>query len=1029
MAEQEQDPYVHVLLVESNKDTISLLTLCLSEIKECELQVADNIAHALMRVQEREPDLILYSHNSEDKDNLLILSAIHQKHPSCYLIVSIPESNPDLMDSYMRAGARDCVVKDKNYVTGLVSAVKSALIRIAERESIVLSPMSRADQFAMDENLPDIVFLIDREGKILHVNRAITDFLGYRQNDVIHQSFVDLLGAESKNVFGDYLQRIDFSQNFRGSVAVKNAAAEEEPFEINCTCLEDMIYGVLRRDSSWEAVAQMIDMVGPEESSADLQTEPEEREDLIPARLGPYRVVTLLGAGAMGRVYKGYDEQLDRYVAIKVVGKSLAADAEYLTRFNREAKILASITHPNIALIYHYGDREGPPFFCMEFMSGGSVEEVLQKKGRLDPETAVSYSMQVALGLAEAAKKGVVHLDIKPSNLMLAENDRVKIVDFGLAKSGRDLESGSVGLVGTPHYIAPEQVQGNPVDFRADIYSLGVTLFRMLYGTMPFEGNSLIEILHNQLNGEMPAREQLNQDVPPVLYDIVRKMIARDPARRYANYSELIQDLENARRSTYEPVAGFEVPNLPVAIQMRGLLYDQPFAEILGEIIRRNLSGRLTLSWIDLRKNIHFKNGKIVAVLSNQEGESFIELLLRSHQLSTRKAKQIQNGSIDLFLHYSTAISEIQPDVRENVVTEIHTLAWKILQGLFSWMVGEFMFESDDFRGQIALQIPAGDVLLRGIKDWVDPAMIRRRLMKGQCRIVRSPQFQNVLPAIKMKPADTFLLFRFEKDILFQDLYNLSGIAEEEFFRLIYLFKCAGVVTLEPVSQEVPLSRPVRAPRKIQLPAGPAPSAPPAPAAAFRREEPSAPEHAQAVHEPAAHATHGSHPAPPAAHGSPPAPPAAPREKSHPPRPVAAAEERPPEAEAARPAQPAQKPAEMAQNYFKMAHQSYKNKNYWAAVEYCKKALEIKKDISTYLLMGNAFATHPNFRFEAMNAYKEALAIDPENPAIHRDMGDLYFKTGNLALARVKYQDVLNLDPTDEHATRRLQEAAAKVKK
>lgn len=461
MIHQERDSQVRVLLIESEKDTISLLTLCLSEIKECQAHFSENIAHALLYLQQHEPDLILYSHNHEDKDSLRILSAIHQKHPSLYLIVSLPEADAGLMDEYMRSGARDCVIKDKKFVANLVAAIKSALGRIAERESIVLPTLSHADRFAMDENLPDLVFLIDREGKILHVNRAIKATLGMEQNQAIHMPFMDLLGLESQKLFQEFLQRLDLSRNFRGPVTVKNIAGEELQFEINCTFLEDMIYGVLRRAASWEAVAQMIDILNPEDFPAE-SPQPQESEDQLPAKLGPYQVVTLLGAGAMGRVYKGYDEHLDRYVAIKVIGKSLTSDPENLTRFHREAKILASITHPNIALIFYYGDREGPPFFCMEFMAGGSVEEVLQKKGHLDPETAISYAMQVALGLSEAAKKGVVHLDIKPSNLMLAENDRVKIVDFGLAKTGRDLESGSVGLVGTPHYIAPEQVPGQP---------------------------------------------------------------------------------------------------------------------------------------------------------------------------------------------------------------------------------------------------------------------------------------------------------------------------------------------------------------------------------------------------------------------------------------------------------------------------------------------------------------------------------------------------------------------------------------
>ncbi|HSP07635.1 MAG TPA: tetratricopeptide repeat protein, partial [Acidobacteriota bacterium] len=307
-----------------------------------------------------------------------------------------------------------------------------------------------------------------------------------------------------------------------------------------------------------------------------------------------------------------------------------------------------------------------------------------------------------------------------------------------------------------------------------------------------------------------------------------------------------------------------------------------------------------------------------------------------------------------------------------------------------------FMFELDDFSGQIALQIPATDVLLRGVKDWVDPAMIRRRLMKGQCRIVRSPEFQKVLPLIKLKPADTFLLFRFEKDILFQDLFNLSGIHEEEFYRLIYLFRSAGIVSLEEISQDQHAARPHRKTPAAHVPAAPAPGTAP-PVAAV-------PLHAPAVsHDPA---TVLEVPAADVTHQAP-----------------------PPEQESSHAAHPSPKPAEMAQDYFKLANQSYRNKNYWAAVEYCKKALELKKDVPTYLLMGNAFATHPNFRFEAMGAYKEALALDPDNPTIHRDMADLYFKTGNLALARSKYQDVLKLDPTDEHATGRLAAIAGKLKK
>ena len=215
----------------------------------------------------------------------------------------------------------------------------------------------------------------------------------------------------------------------------------------------------------------------------------------------------MLGAGSMGRVYKGFDDQLDRPVAIKVISQALAPDPDYLERFQKEARILASISHPNIALIYFLDKNHKPPFFCMEFMPGGSLEDLLQQRKKLDPELAVSYTMQVAIGLDEAYKRGIVHQDIKPSNLMIAENERLKIVDFGLARTSREIEEGPQVIAGTPLYIAPEQVQDGRTDFRSDIYSLGVTFFRMLYGRTPFAGGSLVEILYNQFHQGLPPRE------------------------------------------------------------------------------------------------------------------------------------------------------------------------------------------------------------------------------------------------------------------------------------------------------------------------------------------------------------------------------------------------------------------------------------------------------------------------------------------------------------------------------------------
>ncbi|HEY4490731.1 MAG TPA: protein kinase, partial [Acidobacteriota bacterium] len=423
------------------------------------------------------------------------------------------------------------------------------------------------------------------------------------------------------------------------------------------------------------------------------------------AKLGPYKIITLLGAGAMGRVYKGLDEHLDRLVAIKVLSKYLAADNENLERFHREAKILASIVHPNIAMIYYFGNLGGLPFFCMEYLPGGSVESLLGRKRVLDTETAVSYTMQVALGLNKALEKGIVHFDVKPSNMMIAENDRIKIVDFGLAHTHRELESALSSIVGSPAYVAPEQIEGGILDHRCDIYSLGVSFFEMLYGYVPITGKTVQEIFTRKVNAPFPSPETLDASVPLELYEIILRMSARDPARRYGNYSEIVEDLERFRRSRQKGVPFEMAPPPESTLRMQGQLYDRPFGEVLAEIARRNLSGKLTLSWIDLCKTIHFKDGQIIAVLSNQEGERFIDLLLARQEFSGEKARKFRSASFDLFKTYSSMIEEVSVENRGKLAADVYALAKEILSGMFSWEIGEFLFEEGKFPAQMNLQI------------------------------------------------------------------------------------------------------------------------------------------------------------------------------------------------------------------------------------------------------------------------------------------------------------------------------------
>ena len=263
-------------------------------------------------------------------------------------------------------------------------------------------------------------------------------------------------------------------------------------------------------------------------------------------QLGHYDLVAELGRGGMGVVYKGYEAPLNRYVAIKVLADSLAHDAAVKERFLREARSMAALNDPHIIQIYFIGEDEGQTFFVMEFVDGESLGSVLKREQRLKPEQAAKIVYQTALGLATAHDRGVIHRDIKPGNIMIDSRGNVKIADFGIALSSSDFSKKltSTGeFVGTPGYLSPEVCLGKLVDQRSDIFSLGIVLFEMLAGRMPFTDESPLGLMLEVVKAEIPDVRGLNADVDPELSRILSRMIAKDPADRYQSCQDLAADL------------------------------------------------------------------------------------------------------------------------------------------------------------------------------------------------------------------------------------------------------------------------------------------------------------------------------------------------------------------------------------------------------------------------------------------------------------------------------------------------------
>jgi serine/threonine protein kinase/Tol biopolymer transport system component len=279
---------------------------------------------------------------------------------------------------------------------------------------------------------------------------------------------------------------------------------------------------------------------------------------LLGATISHYKTLSLCGVGGMGEVYLAEDERLDRKVALKILPHEVGRDEERMLRFTREAKAASALNHPNVATIYDVGESDGVHFIAMEYVDGQTLREKIDG-GPIGPALLIEIGRQVADALDAAHDKGITHRDVKPANLMLTSRGQVKVLDFGLAKITRSQEqqesaasktSGTVPgiIMGTVDYMSPEQVLGRNVDHRTDIFSLGVVLYEMATGRLPFPGSTTGERLSQILHSDPDPILRWNPNAPPELELLVRKCLEKDPANRYQSAAELLVDLANLQR-------------------------------------------------------------------------------------------------------------------------------------------------------------------------------------------------------------------------------------------------------------------------------------------------------------------------------------------------------------------------------------------------------------------------------------------------------------------------------------------------
>ena len=262
-----------------------------------------------------------------------------------------------------------------------------------------------------------------------------------------------------------------------------------------------------------------------------------------------YEILELIGTGGMANVYKALCHRLNRYDAIKIMHDETAANEELRRRFRTESQAVAMLSHPNIVSVYDVSHSADVEYIVMELVNGITLKDYMKEQGPLPAEDVVNFSSQIAKALAHAHERGIIHRDIKPQNIMLLKDGLIKVADFGIASLQNQIEAPTEEAVGSVHYIAPEQARGQQADARSDIYSLGIVMYEMLTGQLPYNGDSAVEIAVKHMNATPVPPRSINSDIPQKLENITLKAMNPSMEERYQSANDLLSDLEDYRKT------------------------------------------------------------------------------------------------------------------------------------------------------------------------------------------------------------------------------------------------------------------------------------------------------------------------------------------------------------------------------------------------------------------------------------------------------------------------------------------------
>jgi len=541
---------------------------------------------------------------------------------------------------------------------------------------------------------------------------------------------------------------------------------------------------------------------------------------IIGKTIGNYRITEEIGHGGMGRVYKGIHMTLDRVAAIKMINPRLLGDPEVINRFYKEAKIQAQLNHPNIVTVYDFLEVESGYFIVMEYVHGESLGKILWKHGPLGTPVAISVFKQILDGIGYAHSKGVIHRDIKPNNFLLTPS-LVKISDFGIAQIICDTGlNANEGVVGTPKYMSPEQILGEKTDHRSDIYSLGITLYEMLTGRVPFGSDSDTDygIKRGHIELPPPSLSRIKPDIPGELENIVFRALAKRPEERFQSIDEfflaleklkdskkdsLTRDLESLHLFENDSIKGpeggpAEEPYSEEEYEEIGMLSSTSYPNLLLSIYREKKSGFLVVD-SEIKLKIYFREGVIVFVEGEDYRLTLGEILVSKAKITKADREKALSFAHDTGLKIGEALIKLGKITPHELNSTLESqLREKLISG-FKCEVGFYGFKhTSNFNFEATYKINPIQVIYDGVSRIIKNGQIPHNSFydMNSSIIPCSDMGEGLKKLIFNSPRELKLANLLREELTLKSIISASPLNASDTLRFLYFLYLAGLVEI-----------------------------------------------------------------------------------------------------------------------------------------------------------------------------------------------------------------------------------------